>query len=398
MSRFTSYLNTAIKIIQDYDGKTPLAVFLKKFFSANKKYGARDRRQISSLCYHYFRLGKAGSNLSYSDKIIAGTFLCDTASSDFLEDLKPEWNTMVAEPLAQKITFIKNELNIENIFPFATAVSEDVDSKAFSQSFLIQPDLFLRIRPRVKLGVMKKLEKSKLNWKLIGEDCVVMPNSTAVEELFLIDKEVVIQDYNSQKTLDFFKPQNAVFKTPARPAWDCCAASGGKSMLLLDIFNHRIDLTISDIRPSVILNLHHRFARAGIKSYHYFVGDLGSDQFEESLPAEQRANLNPEIIICDVPCTGSGTWSRTPEQLFFFNQEMIEAYSIRQKKIVSNVIPHLQPEGIFVYITCSVFRQENEEVADFIKEKSGLNLLSSKILTGYDTKADTMFVAVFRKS
>lgn len=397
MSRFKSYLNTTATIIETYQGKTPLAVFLKQFFAENKKYGARDRRQIGSLCYHYFRLGFSGSNLSKQDRILIGAFLCDNVPSEFLEDIKPEWNKNISKPLDKKLNLIKDQLDIAEIFPFESELSETVNVSAFSISFLIQPDLFLRIRPRIKLGVLKKLEKLKVEWKLIGEDCIVLPNSTSVEELFIVDKEVVVQDINSQKVLDFFKPQDAVFKTRAVPAWDCCAASGGKSLLLMDIFNYRIDLTISDIRPSIILNLHQRFKKAGIKSYHYFISDLASNDFEETLPQEQRMNLKPEIIICDVPCTGSGTWSRTPEQLYFFKKEMIEEYSAKQKKIVSNAIPHLQPRGIFVYITCSVFKEENEGVADFIKEKFQLEIVRSEILPGYDKKADTMFVAVFRK-
>jgi len=396
MSRFKSYLNTATKIIETYQGKTPLAVFLKQFFAENKKYGARDRRQIASLCYHYFRLGFSGSNLPLADKILIGAFLCDDTPSDFLENIQPEWNSNVSKSLDKKISLIKDRLDVTGIFPFASELSETVNASAFSRSFLIQPDLFLRIRPRIKIGVFKKLEKLKIDWKLIG-DCVVLPNSTSVEDLFVMDKEVVVQDLNSQKVLDFFKPQDAVFKTRAIPAWDCCAASGGKSLLLMDIFNYRIDLTISDIRPSIILNLHLRFKKAGIKSYHYFVSDLASNDFEETLPQEQRMNLKPEIIICDVPCTGSGTWSRTPEYLSFFKKEMITEYSTKQKQIVSNVIPHLQPGGVFVYITCSVFKEENEGVVNFIQEKFKLDILRSEILPGYDKKADTMFVTVLKK-
>ena len=77
----------------------------------------------------------------------------------------------------------------------------------------------------------------------------------------------------------------------------------------------------------------------------------------------------------------------------------IESYSALQKKIVSSVIPQLKSGGFFVYITCSVFKKENEEVAEFIKNnKAGLDLIKMELLNGYDKKADTMFVALFRRS
>ena len=81
----------------------------------------------------------------------------------------------------------------------------------------------------------------------------------------------------------------------------------------------------------------------------------------------------------------------------FFKPEKIAEYSTKQKQIVTNVIPHLQQNGVFVYITCSVFKKENEEVADFIKEKFNLQLIKKDLLKGYDKKADTMFVALFKK-
>ena len=66
-------------------------------------------------------------------------------------------------------------------------------------------------------------------------------------------------------------------------------------------------------------------------------------------------------------------------------------------QIVANAIPHLQKDGIFIYITCSVFKKENEEIVNFIKEKFHLRLVQMELLKGYDKKADSMFTAAFIK-
>jgi len=128
-----------------------------------------------------------------------------------------------------------------------------------------------------------------------------------------------------------------------------------------------------------------------LRKYSSFVTDL-TRSVGGSLPT------NFDLIICDAPCTGSGTWSRTPEQLYFFSENKMEEYSRLQKKIVSNIIPQLKVEGFLLYITCSVFKKENEEVVEFVQSNFKLELTKKQLLKGYDKKADTMFAALFKKN
>ena len=115
-------------------------------------------------------------------------------------------------------------------------------------------------------------------------------------------------------------------------------------------------------------------------------------------PGSHLSTSSYDLILCDAPCTGSGTWSRTPEQLYFFEETVIDQYASLQKKIVSNAMPVLAPGGYFLYITCSVFKNENEAIVEFIKEKFHLTLVKMELLKGYDKKADTMFAALFTTS
>ena len=391
--RYHSYLNSAKTIIDSYRGDVPFAAFLKKYFNAHKKYGGKDRKQIAALCYNFYRLGKALPQLPVEEKIIVAVFLCEEKSNEFLQFHKPEWNEIITKPLAEKITI--TGFAAEDVFPWAEELSSGIDAELFRHSFFKQPDLFLRIRPGNKETVVKKLQDAGIGFVMINDNCIALPNSTKIDNLLETDKEVVVQDFNSQQVLDFFKDEARHIVDPVS-VWDCCAASGGKSILAYDTFYGKIDLTVSDIRESILSNLKNRFETAGIKNYKSFIADLTETDSPQG-PADQLPTPDAQLIICDAPCTGSGTWSRTPEQLYYLKRKTIDVYVAMQQQIVSNVIPHLQTGGLFIYITCSVFKNENEDMVSFITKKFHLQLLQMELLKGYDKKADSMFVAVFGK-
>jgi 16S rRNA (cytosine967-C5)-methyltransferase len=360
--KYFSHVNTATKILSLYKGQQPFAIFLKDFFSKNKKYGSKDRKQIASLCYCYFRLGKAGMDLPLEDRLLQAYSLCIGKPDELLQNVKPD---------------IQSSVKVTDIFPWEDELSAGIDHTQFCNSFLIQPDLYIRVRPGFRNTVVKKLKDAGIRFDQIEPDCISLPNATKIENIIELNKEAVVQDYSSQQIKRY------VHVSAPISVWDCCAASGGKSILIYDMFNG-IELTVSDIRESILVNLKKRFAEAGIKKYTSFVADLTK---EIPVPGNKY-----DLIIADVPCTGSGTWSRTPEQLFYFDEKQIDEYANKQKKIVSSVIPFLKPNGILLYVTCSVFKKENEEQVKSIP----MNVLAMDVFKGYDKKADTMFAALLQ--
>ncbi len=390
VSIYHSWLNSSVEIVKRYTGDQPFSGWLKQWFSRQKKFGSRDRRQIGTLCYRYYRMGKwAQTNLGdIGEKILVAQLLCDNEETPLLAALKPEWLVAVSATADEKIHFLQKQgidITISAIFPWTAQLSEAVKSERFASSILVQPHLFIRIRPGYADVVHARLQHSETKFTVLGGNCIALPNTTNVLNLFTVDKEVVIQDYNSQNISLFLQE----ITTNAPNIWDCCAASGGKSILAVDTLRNP-RLTVSDIRPSILANLNKRFAEAGIRRYHAFQLDL------EQRP--QRVDNAPfDLIICDAPCTGSGTWGRTPEQLYFFKEKEIARFHQLQRKIAGNASVFLKPGGHFLYITCSVFREENENVVRYLQEQHGLELLKMECLKGYDKQADTMFGALFVK-
>jgi 16S rRNA (cytosine967-C5)-methyltransferase len=390
MSRFHSYLSSAAKLVDSYSKGSPLVHHLKKFFSEAKKYGSRDRKMIATLCYHYFRVARAlPAEQSTQQKIIHSLFLCEKEPVEILAVLDPSLNEQVSLPVKKKLAMLG--IGPEGIFPFSNETGDGIDVPSFILSLFSQPAVYLRTRPGKMGKVTGELEKAGISADKLECNCIKVPNATALDKVIRINKDVVIQDRNSQRVFDLISKDPALFsRSNATTVWDCCAASGGKALLLYDLLGGDCKLTVSDVRPNILLNLKQRLQQAGIPIYKNFTADLS---LRSGLSADDRFDL----ITCDAPCTGSGTWARTPEQLFSFKHSAIDEFALKQQQIVSAVIPHLGDNGIFFYITCSVFKRENEGIAGYIKEKFHLQLLQMEYLNGYNEAADTMFVAAFRK-
>jgi 16S rRNA (cytosine967-C5)-methyltransferase len=396
MSRYYSYFNSAKDILNLYKGQEPLSSFLKKYFSSKKKIGSRDRKAISHLCFCYFRLGKAAWSLTTEERLVTGIFLCSNGPNEVLKAIRPQWNEKIHLPLEEKLSIINHKVLVSEVFPWKNELSEGIEHEKFCTSFFIQPNLFLRVRPGKMEIVVKKLQSrlsagEDLRFRIVSENCISLSNATKVDQVLDIDQEVVIQDHNSQQTGRLLNYAFTSLGDSSPSVWDCCTASGGKSILAYDI-DPGIELTVSDVRESILANLKKRFQKAGIKKYRSFVIDLEKTNIQHPVLNDQQS-----MIIADVPCTGSGTWSRTPEQLYFFDEKKIDEYAALQKRIVSTVIPQLKSGGYFIYITCSVFKKENEEVVEFIEQNFHLKLQLKEILKGYDKKADSMFAALFKK-
>ncbi len=366
--------------MQNAKSDEPFHLQLKKHFAQHKKFGSRDRKIISKLCYYFFRTSHLFSRKINEENLYASIFLCENISSPVLAFLSPTLNDSIHLPMAEKLKIV--QLESKNIFPFVDVLSDEINAEQFAESFLLQPHLYLRSRPGKQQTVLAALQEQNIESHIEG-DCIQLKNAVDLNDVKGLNRNFVIQDKQSQKV--FSNLPNANIKT----VWDCCAASGGKSILLVDTIQQKIQLSITDIRKNILDNAKARLATAGIPIYNADVRDLTKQ--------EDKENANSfDLIVCDVPCTGSGTWSRTPEQLYFFKRNQVAFYTNRQLQIASKASLQLNKNGLLVYITCSVFEAENESVVTQLCN-ADLILESKQYNKGYTEQADTLFVAVMRK-
>jgi len=370
------------QILNTYDGNLPLHRFLPGYFKQNKQMGSSDRRWATRHIYSFFRLGKALPNLPREERLCIADFLCHETLSAVVAQNLPSLQSDIQLPLGEKIKIIAEkypDFNLEDVFPFGDELSEGINKIEFFTSFFRQPDLFIRVAAADVKSIITTLEAADITVNQVSETALALPNGTKLE-MVLKEGTYQVQDLSSQYTGTYFEP-NKWDKW-----WDCCAASGGKS-LLLHSFEPVVELLVTDLRESVLMNLDERFRLAGIRKYHKKELDLlkNNDQVLH--------HYQFDGIILDAPCTGAGTWGRTPEMLTFFEEKKINQFAAIQKAIGPNVVKYLKPGKPLIYITCSAFAAENEAVVQHLTDTLPLTLEKMEVIKGYQNNADTMFVA-----
>ena len=148
--KFDNLLRYAVRILAAYAGEIPLQSFLKNFFRENPQMGSRDRKQVSEMCYCFFRMGHALKYISPEERILSGIFLSNHHQEQILEQLRPEWHMLVEKTLEEKLEIISSkypDFHLTDIFPWKSLISNGMDHRAFCLSFLEKPRLFIRVRP-----------------------------------------------------------------------------------------------------------------------------------------------------------------------------------------------------------------------------------------------------------
>ncbi len=391
MNRFIhSYLRTAELILNYYNGQEPFTDFLKRYFKQEPKFGSRDRRTITELCFCYMRIGKSLESEIISNQILVGYFLTHSIDNGLIEALKPSWSDKIGLLFKQKIECVLSDFpafDENHIFPSHTTLSDGLTHNEMKAACFSKSSVFLRVRPGKESTVSKAIENAGVEHKKITDTSYSFANGVKIDQFLKLNKDGVIQDLSSQQTSRYFP----VFKREQPVIWDACAASGGKSIMLKDQYQ-KLTLYVSDMRDSILQQLKSRFDEAGIKADKTFKADL-TESVHHSL-SKTFPKEGFDLIVADVPCTGSGTWGRNPEWLRVFKEEDIKKYQDRQMKITKNIIPFVKKGGYLLYITCSVFKEENEDVIEYILANSRLKIVRSGSISHFEEGGDCLYAAL----
>lgn len=218
------------------------------------------------------------------------------------------------------------------------------------------------------------------------------------------DGLVEIQDEGSQILAALCQPK------PGEQVVDFCAGAGGKSLALAAAMAGRGRVVACDVNVRRLDRAAERLRRAGAHNVERRVFTSERD------PWVKRHKRGFDLVLTDVPCTGSGTWRRNPDSRWDRELSTLEELADLQRRILASASRLVKPGGRLVYATCGLFRQENEDqVEQFLASKPAFQLVPPKevwssVLTGpsptdsgylrltpKDHGTDGFFVAILRR-
>jgi len=152
---------------------------------------------------------------------------------------------------------------------------------------------------------------------------------------------------------------------------DFCAGAGGKTLALSASMGNTGQIFAHDAEKARLAPIFDRIRRSENRNVQVV-----------TKPAELAPlSGHMDIVLVDAPCTGSGTWRRRPDAKWRLTQRQLDARKGEQSAILDAAKAYVKPGGLLVYITCSVFDEENsEQVAAFRERDSGFAPLDHRAL------------------
>lgn len=378
----------ADEILRRYKGETPLSGFINSYFKQYPILGSKDRKIIAERVFTYYRISKLVADLNEEEKnLCLDAFMAERLAPNLLKNALKNSNwTERGQSMEERINELHErgiEIHPKDTLKNLPELTEGLESTNYAHYLLQQNAVFVKPHAKHTERLRDALKKAEIEFSEDLDGMIHVASNSKLQEI-LKPAWYRIQDASSVATQAYFPDCNP------SSAWDTCAGGGGKSLLLHEKYT-KAKLYASDNRAHMLENLKQRFKEHGYPLPWCFEWD--GENARETMPSSSLFDL----ILCDVPCSGSGTWARSPEILHFFDQDEFAKLPEKQKTIVQSAFKHLKPGGYLVYITCSVFRDENEAVIDAICQTEGLSCETQTLINGIDRRADCLFVAVLKR-
>ena len=167
-----------------------------------------------------------------------------------------------------------------------------------------------------------------------------------------------VQDPSTALACELLQPQNG------EKILDACAAPGGKTSYLAELMGHQGAFVACDRDPERVRLLKENLRRLGVR-----IAKIVCHDWKTKLPEQIISEAPFDRILLDAPCSNTGVMRRRVDVRWRLKPTDFVRMQKRQIEIALAVLPLLKPGGVLVYSTCSLEREENEDVVEQLLRK-----------------------------
>ena len=364
---------------------------------SQKKWGSKDRRFTAQLLYDVVRWKRLYETLA-NDSILSksGKWKIIGIWSILHKHPLPDWKEF--EPL-KEIDFFKKTKQIqdEKIIQSIPDWLHEAGKKELGAQWLDEISALNAEAEVVIRTNTLKTNKTKLQQILSSENIESHTKNDFPDALFIKGRKKLthlkayrnglfeIQDASSQLVAPFSsaKPEMTVI--------DACAGAGGKTLHLAAQMKNKGEILAYDIYQPKLDELQKRAQRNAVKSIR-----------EVAVISEEiiKKNLDKaDILLLDAPCSSIGTLRRKPDLKWKLNPERIKQINLTQKNIIHDYAGMVKKNGLLVYVTCSIFPSENQEIVkNFLKQNKNFIFVAEKTILPSESGHDGFYMAKLQKA
>lgn len=224
----------------------------------------------------------------------------------------------------------------------------------------LEPPLTIRANPL-------RTERGRLQELLIGEGYSGKPAIFSPLGLVVDKKEGIFRTEAFRNGLFEVQDEGSQLITlltgvkPGERVIDACAGNGGKSLFLSGLMKTQGTVIAMDISEGKLANLRRRAQRSGASNI-CTMAPGGAKLRELSLLAD--------CVLIDAPCSGMGVFRRNPDAKWRLKESDILELSAKQGQIIREYSGLVKPGGRLVYATCTISREENEDIVRAFLEEN----------------------------
>lgn len=233
------------------------------------------------------------------------------------------------------------------------------------------PPMTLRVNTQ-KMQVdayLQLLARQDIQATYLGGQAAVLAKPVSVENIVgFADGVVSVQDYGAQLAAHLIDAGTNM------RVLDACCAPGGKTSHILEMAN--IQMTALDVDASRLERVKDNLKRLNLQA-NVLYGDAANNDWWDGKLFDR--------ILADVPCTASGIVRRHVDIKWLRRETDVGVFATQQAKILANLWQMLAKNGKLLYVTCSVFNEENQEqVNQFLKNNANAQQLPFALPAHYN--------------